>query len=91
MLRTVKLPKNLDTLAAASVLADIQGGKGGGLILDASGTQMIGAICASIIISSIKTWRNDGHYIALQGFEAVSNDLKILGLTELFEKKDETL
>ncbi|WP_394154902.1 hypothetical protein [Loktanella salsilacus] len=91
MSRTVKLPEILDTLAADAVLADIQGAKGEDLILDASGAQMIGAICAAIVISSIRTWREDGHSITLHGFEAVDSDLQVLGLGELIEMKGEIL
>jgi chemotaxis protein CheX len=66
----------------AEALKDLlSASRGADLILDASATRRVGALCAQILYSAARTWRQDGRIFACAGLtEEAQSSIRILGL-----------
>lgn len=77
------LAERLDSKAAKDLLASLLAQTGAPLRLDASRVQSLGALCAGILLSAAKTWKDAGLPFALAcPSERFRADLALMGLTE---------
>ena len=56
----IALPAVLDLRAAAPLKADILALRGQAVTLDGSAVQRLGGLCFQVLLSAIKTWRDEG-------------------------------
>ncbi|MCP9483218.1 STAS domain-containing protein [Shimia sp. CNT1-13L.2] len=81
--KAMVLAERLDSKAADDLLAALLAHMGGPISLDASRVQSLGALCAGILLSAAKTWKDAGLPFALANLsERCRADLALMGLTE---------
>lgn len=81
--RTVRLPSELDTRAAASLHATLTAARGHNVNLDASEVTWIGGLAAQLLVSAARSWRADGKTLAVRGATAEAiGALQLLGIPE---------
>lgn len=57
--KSLKLSAVLDLNEASNLKANLMSMRGGGLAIDASGVERIGAQCAQILVAGAKAWEAD--------------------------------
>ncbi len=63
-------------------------GRGKDIVVDASAVDLLGAPCAQVLLSAIKTWQADGHTIDLRTpSEGFCESARLLGLTQLIARE----
>lgn len=70
--KTVQLPIDLDTVAAAPLFEVLTSRVGTDTVIDGSRVERIGGLCLQILLAALSTWRADG--VSLE-FSQLSSDL----------------
>lgn len=58
--KTVQLPVDLDTVAAASLFEVLTSLVGTEVVIDGSRVERIGGLCLQVLLAALSTWRADG-------------------------------
>lgn len=83
MTSTLTLPEKADTSAAALLLARIMSQRGQDLKIDASKCQVIGALCAGILVSACQSWKREALHFEILNARKLAADMKLLGVNDL--------
>lgn len=82
MTTSIALAPALDLRAAAPLKAEILALRGQAVMLDGSAVQRLGGLCFQVLLSAIKTWRDDGQDLTLiNASEAFVAQWSALGAT----------
>lgn len=77
-----QLPERFDSAAAASVLQSFKQHRGSALTVDGSAVRRVGAQGLQILLSATRTWRSDGHALAVENASVELIDAaQLLGLS----------
>ena len=62
----IELAPSLSLSAAESLLSEFNSKRGFDLTVDASKVERIGGVCVQIILSAVKTWRDEGRAFIIE-------------------------
>lgn len=83
MISDITLPPKADTAAAPLLLAELQALQGKPCRIDASMCRSIGALCASILLSALRSWRQENCEFIILEAKNLTSDLALLGMSNL--------
>ena len=90
MSHTLNLPPVLDLNAAAPLRLSLLEQRGQAVTLDAGSVQRVGGLCLQVLLSSARTWGDDGHTFEIAPRSAAFDEaLALFGASGRFD--DQTL
>jgi chemotaxis protein CheX len=82
MTTMIALSPTLDLRAAAPLKAEILAARGQAVTLDGSAVQRLGGLCFQVLLSALKTWRDEGQSLTfINASEALVAQWSALGAT----------